>query len=52
MSLSSINMLLQWPLPNVRVSRDQEASMNHILKDVRQLSRAHKAVNQGAVPSS
>ncbi|KAF3034799.1 hypothetical protein E8E12_004503 [Didymella heteroderae] len=27
----------EWPLPNIKVERNEEATMNHILKDVREL---------------
>lgn len=39
-------------MPNIKVERDEEASMNHILKDMRELSIMQEALKQGAVPSS
>lgn len=42
----------QWPMPNIKVERDQEASMNHILKEVCELSIVQKAGKQENVPSS
>lgn len=46
------NELLQWPLPNIKVEHDEEASMNHILKDMRELSVIQQPLKQGSVPSS
>lgn len=45
------DVILQWPMPNIKVERDEEASMNHILKDVRDLSILQKSLKQGTVPS-
>jgi len=44
-------LILQWPMPNIEVERDKEASMKHILKDMRELSIVQEAL-KGAVPSS
>jgi hypothetical protein len=44
--------MLQWPMPNIKVERDEEATMNYILKDVRELSIAQNALEQEPVPSS
>ncbi|KAJ4378741.1 hypothetical protein N0V86_005612 [Didymella sp. IMI 355093] len=41
-----------WPMPNIKVERDEEATMNHILKDVRELSIVQKSLEQEFVPSS
>jgi hypothetical protein len=45
-------VILQWPMPNIKVERDEEATMNHILKDVRELSIVQKSLDQDSVPSS
>lgn len=45
-------MLLQWPMPNIKVERDEEASMNYILKDVRESSIEQETLKQETVPSS
>ena len=39
-------------MPNIKVERDEEASMNHILKDVRALSIVQEILKKGTVPSS
>lgn len=38
------DVTLQWPMPNIKVERNEEASMNHILKDVRKLSIAQESL--------
>ncbi|KAF3000830.1 hypothetical protein E8E13_006831 [Curvularia kusanoi] len=42
----------EWPMPNIKVERDEEASMNHVLKDVRKLSIVQEAAKQGTGPSA
>jgi hypothetical protein len=39
-------------MPNIKVERDEEATMNHILKDVRELSIVQKSLEQGSMPPS
>ena len=39
-------------MPNIKVERDEEATMNYILKDVRELSIVQKSLEQESVPSS
>ena len=43
--------MLQWPMPNIKVERDEEATMNYILKDVRELSIVQKSLEQESVPT-
>jgi hypothetical protein len=39
-------------MPNIKVERDEEATMNHILKDVRELSIVQKSLEQESMPPS
>ncbi|KAF9701037.1 hypothetical protein EKO04_000295 [Ascochyta lentis] len=42
----------EWPMPNIKVERNEEASMNHILKSVRKHLSHEKSLKQGNVPSA
>lgn len=36
-------------MPNIKVERDEEATMNHILKDLREISIARRSEEQDVV---
>ncbi|KZM24621.1 DNA binding [Ascochyta rabiei] len=42
----------QWPMPNIKVERNEEASMNHILKSVRKYRSSTEKAEQEIVPSA